>query len=151
AATLLVRTLRGEVSPTQAAAFPPLIINIERQRTDEPHLQAQYQYAEAMRLPLGVLSSSLMLGFPYADVREMGSAVIVVTDNDLAQAQQLANEWAASLWDQRHDFVGHYLDIPAAIDFVERHEGPICLLDMGDNVGGGSPGDGTFLAHALHE
>jgi microcystin degradation protein MlrC len=25
----------------------------------------------------------------------------------------------------------------------------VCLLDMGDNVGGGSPGDGTTLAHAL--
>src|SRR5262249_31912304 len=29
AATLMARTLRGEVRPTQAAAFPPLIINIE--------------------------------------------------------------------------------------------------------------------------
>src|SRR5439155_8136394 len=27
---------------------------------------------------------------------------------------------------------------------------PVCLLDMGDNVGGGSPGDGTTLLHALH-
>ena len=26
---------------------------------------------------------------------------------------------------------------------------PVCLLDMGDNVGGGSAADGTFLAHAL--
>ena len=29
--------------------------------------------------------------------------------------------------------------------------GPVCLLDMGDNVGGGSPGDGTLLALAIHE
>src|SRR5207302_6455655 len=27
--------------------------------------------------------------------------------------------------------------------------GPVCLLDMGDNVGGGSPADGTLLAHEL--
>jgi microcystin degradation protein MlrC len=27
----------------------------------------------------------------------------------------------------------------------------VCLLDMGDNVGGGAPGDGTWLAHALLE
>src|SRR5262249_45025570 len=26
---------------------------------------------------------------------------------------------------------------------------PVCLLDMGDNVGGGSPADGTWIAHAL--
>src|SRR4051812_36383426 len=31
AALLLLRTLRGEVNPTQRAAFPPVAINIERQ------------------------------------------------------------------------------------------------------------------------
>ena len=29
--------------------------------------------------------------------------------------------------------------------------GPVCLLDMGDNVGGGSPGDGTILLQSLCE
>ena len=32
---------------------------------------------------------------------------------------------------------------------VAGKPGPICLLDMGDNVGGGSAGDGTYLARAL--
>ena len=43
AATLMVRMLRGEVRPTMAASYPPLVINIERQCTSEPHLQRQYQ------------------------------------------------------------------------------------------------------------
>ncbi len=30
-----------------------------------------------------------------------------------------------------------------------RSEKPVCLLDLGDNVGGGSPGDGTIIAHAF--
>src|SRR5205807_9050174 len=34
AARLMARTLRGEVKPTMAAAFPPLAINIER-RSEE--------------------------------------------------------------------------------------------------------------------
>src|SRR5687767_7492810 len=33
AATLMARTLRREIRPTQAAAIPPLVINIERQLT----------------------------------------------------------------------------------------------------------------------
>jgi microcystin degradation protein MlrC len=46
AAELLVRTLRGEVRPTQAAAFPPMIMNIERQNTEEAHCQRLYGLAE---------------------------------------------------------------------------------------------------------
>jgi microcystin degradation protein MlrC len=38
AAALMARTLRGEIAPTQAACFPPLSINIERQCTSEPPL-----------------------------------------------------------------------------------------------------------------
>lgn len=150
AAALMARTLRGEIRPTQAAALPPLAINIERQRTSEPQCLEQYQFADAMSKRPRVLSSSLMLGFPYADVAEMGSAVIVVTDGDPELAKSLANEWGEFLWSRRHDFVGKLIEVADAVDFAAGHEGPVCLLDMGDNVGGGSPGDGTILIHELH-
>jgi microcystin degradation protein MlrC len=41
------------------------------------------------------------------------------------------------------------LDIPSALDRAEQLEGPVCLLDMGDNVGGGSPADSTHLVRPL--
>src|SRR5262245_20820657 len=149
AATLMVRTLRGEVAPVQAAAFPGLAINIERQRSSEPPCLPQYQYADAMMRRPKVLANSLMLGFHYADVPEMGSAVIVVTDGDRELAQNLANEWSGAIWVRRREFVGRLIDIPEALDRAATLAGPVCLLDMGDNVGGGSPADGTLLAHAL--
>jgi microcystin degradation protein MlrC len=150
AAMLMVRTLRGEVKPTQAAAFPPLIINIERQRTSDFPCRELYRVAEVHRKNPRVLSTSVMLGFPYADVPEMGSALIVVTDNDRALVEEIVNSWARQLWATRHQLVGHLIGISQALKSAVELEGPICLLDMGDNVGGGSPGDGTFLAHALH-
>lgn len=150
AADLLVRTLRGEIRPTQAASFPPLAINIERQLTSEPHCRRLYDVADAQLRQPGVLSNSILLGFPYADVAEMGSAFLVVTDNDQPRAQQLANQLADWLWDHREDFVGQLIDSETAIDRATSVAGPVCLLDMGDNVGGGSPADSTFLLHALH-
>jgi len=45
--------------------------------------------------------------------------------------------------------VGRLISIDEALAQASKLEGPITLLDMGDNVGGGSPGDGTELAHAL--
>ncbi len=149
AAQLLARTLRGEVRPTMAAAFPPLAINIVCQATAEPPCRAMCELAERMLAQPGVLSNSLLLGFPYADVPEMGAATVVVTDGDAGLARRLADELAAAWWARREEFVPRLISVEEAVAQAAKRDGPICLLDMGDNVGGGSPGDGTFLAHAL--
>ncbi len=75
AANLMVRTLRREIAPVMSAAFPPLAISIEKQCTEEPPLAALYQSANDQLKTDGVLSNSILLGFPYADVQEMGAAV----------------------------------------------------------------------------
>jgi microcystin degradation protein MlrC len=149
AARLMAATLRGEVKPTQAAAMPPLAINIERQCTSDPHLRPLYELADRQLNEPGVLSNSILLGFPYADVAEMGSAAIVVTDNDVDRAQVLADQLGHFMWEHRDDYAGKLISIDEALDQAAKREGPVCLLDMGDNVGGGSPGDGTFLAQAI--
>ncbi len=150
AARLMARTLRGEVHPTQAASMPPMAIDIERQATSEAPCRPLYTLADRMLSRPGVLSNSILLGFPYADMPEMGSAALVVTDNDRELAQRLANELGDYLIEHRHDFVGAHTSVEAALDQALTLDGRVCLLDMGDNVGGGSPGDGTTLAHALH-
>ena len=150
AATLMVRMLRGEVRPTMAASYPPLVINIERQCTSEPHLQRQYQFADQQLTQPSVLSNSILLGFPYADVAEMGASTIVVTDNNPALAQVLADELGQQMWLHRNDFVGQLMSVDAALKTCQADaQSRYCLLDMGDNVGGGSAGDGTTLAAAL--
>ncbi len=87
AARLMIRTVRDQASPVMAAAMPPLAISIERQCTDEPPLQPLYAAADDQLGVARVLSNSILLGFPYADVPEMGSSVIVVTDDDQPLAQ----------------------------------------------------------------
>jgi microcystin degradation protein MlrC len=149
AAALMARTLRGEISPTMAAVFPPLVVNIECQATAEEPCRGLYALADEVRARPGVLSVSLVLGFPYADVPEMGAATVAVTDADAALARQLADELAAAWWERRANFTGRLLGAEEALRQAMILPGPICLLDMGDNVGGGSPGDGTVLLHAL--
>ena len=149
AAMLMASTLRGEVKPTQAAAFPPLAMNIESQHTPVPPCLPLYELAnQQFELPR-VISNSIILGFPYADVAEMGSSTLVVTDNDPALAQALAKQLANYLWNHRQEFDPQLLGIDQALDQATQLEGPICLLDMGDNVGGGSPADATSLAQAI--
>jgi microcystin degradation protein MlrC len=150
AAELVLRTVRGEIRPVQAACFPPMIIGIERQCTDEPPLCDLVAKAAEVRRQANVLSSSLMLGFPYADVAEIGSAALVVTDDDRALAQELADGLGREIWRLRQELAGNFVSIPDAVARVNASPQPVCLLDMGDNVGGGSPADGTLLAWELH-
>jgi microcystin degradation protein MlrC len=150
AARMMVETVTGRIHPRMAAAFPPLAINIEKQCTSEEPCHSLYHLADEQMNDERLLANSIMLGFPWADVAEMGSSVITVTDGDLRLAEEKTAELARYLWQNREAFVGNLIGIDEALDRAAHLLGPVCLLDMGDNVGGGSPGDGTLLAQAIH-
>ncbi len=150
AARLMVKTVRREIRPTMAACFPPLAISIERQCTDEPHLRPLYDVADAQLNDVRILSNSILLGFPYSDVEEMGSATIVVTDGDHALARESAKDLGLSMWNMRAGLHGEFVSVDQALDQCATATDRICLLDMGDNVGGGSAADGTELLAAIH-
>lgn len=161
AARLMALTLAGQIKPTQSAAFPPLAIPIDCQDPSSFPCLPHYRAAAALREPFEawdavtppprglVLSSSIVLGFPYADVETMGSAVIVVTHDDAAAACRHAETLGESLWTARDTFTGELLGVEEAVAKAAVLPGPVCLLDMGDNVGGGSPADGTVLLRVV--
>lgn len=151
AASLLSETLAGRVRPVTRAAFPSMILPIDRQCTDEEPCATFLEEVQRTIDRSGLLAASLFLGFPYADVPEMGSAIAVVVDGDPDLAERTASELGEALWDARESFRSEALDVAAAVDLAETSEPPVLLLDMGDNVGGGSPADGTTLARELHD
>ena len=157
AGQLMCDTLSGKVWPTQAAAFPPLAINIECQNPEEDPCRAIFQAAEETRSMPNVLAASICLGFPYADVPEMGAAALVITDRNREESKELALQLGTRLWQSREHFVPELLGIDSALDAVQALvsdgalDAPACLLDMGDNVGAGSPADSTHLALAIQQ
>lgn len=151
AAELMLKTVRREIAPVMVAAFPPMAISIERQCTEEAHLAPLYDAANEQLAQDGILSNSILLGFPYADVAEMGSSVIVVTDEDQQLAHSMANNLASKMWALRHDLISELTSVAEAVDICRQSNQRTCLLDMGDNVGGGSSADGTELLAAIHE
>jgi microcystin degradation protein MlrC len=150
AAALLMRKLRGEIRPCQALAKPPLIINIMAHDTSREPLRPFMEATRALERQPGILAASLLPGFAYADVPQMGPAVIVVADGDPELARREANKLAADLWEARRAFVA---DLPGPDKAVrmalEADRLPVVLVDTGDNVGGGSAGDGTVLLREL--
>ena len=116
AARLIVRTLRGLMRPTMAAAYPPLAINIEKQHTAEEPCHSLFRLADDQMADQRVLTSSILLGFPYADVPEMGSSALVVTDDDPALAEQMVDQLAQAMWQDREKFIGELISIDDALD-----------------------------------
>jgi microcystin degradation protein MlrC len=150
AASLLVRTLRGAVRPCQALAKPPLIVNIMAHDTSAEPLRSLLEEARALEGRPGILAASVLPGFAYADVPHMGPAVLVVSDSDLSLARHEADRLARALWEARHRLAVTLPDPATAVARALRAERlPAVLVDTGDNVGGGSAGDGTVLLHEL--
>jgi microcystin degradation protein MlrC len=146
AAYLMSRMLKGSIHPCQALEQPPLIIHISKQYTAQPPALGLYEdVKDVMQWP-GILSASVAMGFYYGDVGEMGASFLAVTDGDQALARKAARWMAGRAWERRQQFVG---DLPKPQEAVHRAaqstQGPVALMDVGDNVGGGSPADSTIL------
>ena len=153
AAQLIYRTVKGEVHPVMSAEFPPLVINITKQYTaQEPASSLIRDLTEALKRPK-LLSASVAEGYPYADVEEMGMAFVAVADGDASVARDAARWMAQRAWERRQSFVGDALSPAEALRrAADAPKGPVVLMDMGDNVGGGSAADSTILLEeAMHQ
>ena len=148
-ARLTLQAVRGKIKPCCALEMPPLLVNILCQGTDDAPMSDLLRVAQAQRERPGVLSVSVVEGYPYADVPEMGMSFIAVTDNDQALADDVARRLAQAAWDMREALNHGATPIDAALLQAQAAPaGPVVLFDVGDNVGGGSPGDSTVILHA---
>jgi microcystin degradation protein MlrC len=150
AAKLIGQTLRAEIKPVTAISKPALVINLLGQETGrEPMRSLMARAREAERGP-GILSISLMAGFPYADVPDMGPAVIIVADGNFSLAQEVAEDLNKRVMEVRQDlFVRCAAPEEAVRQAIHTDRRPVVLVDLGDNIGGGSAGDGTVLLDEL--
>lgn len=99
-----------------------------------------------------VLSLSLGHGFPWGDVPDVGTKMLVVTDNDADYAAQLAADLGREFFAMREQVVPKYLDIETALArAVKIGQTPVVVADVSDNSGGGAPGDSTFMLRAVLE
>ena len=147
-ARLLLRRIRGEIQPCSALAAPPLVVNILCQGTQDEPMAELLRRAQVHRDRPGVLTLSVVEGYPYADVAEMGMAFIAITDGQPALAREIADDLAATAWSLRAALNRGGTPMDEALrQAMAAPRGPVVLFDVGDNVGGGSPGDSTHLLH----
>jgi microcystin degradation protein MlrC len=98
----------------------------------------------------GVLSISIAHGFPWGDVADLGTRVLVITDNRPTEGAALAEALGRELYGLRGNTHAPQLPLGEAIGkALEVNGWPVVLADSADNPGGGAPGDSTFVLEAL--
>jgi len=97
-----------------------------------------------------VLSISVIHSFPWADSPVMGTKVLVITDNNSAKGDRLAEQLGMELFSLRGRLSEGRVSVERSIDLALRSSaGPVVLADAADNPGGGAPCDSTFILSAL--
>ena len=146
---IIADTVEGKVKPVMGV-FDLMMIN-SYFTTLQP-MKGFVDKVKAMEGKDGILSISLAFCFPYADVPELGSKMLVITDGQPERATSLAKALGIELIRMRDKTRPQFLSVEDGIErALAAPEGPIVLSDGSDNPGGGAPGDSTFVLKALLE
>lgn len=143
---LMHDTVTGDVSPTMAYRQLPLLTGPPAQCTMKPPMSDIVTELHALEAQPGVLTATLSMGFPFADICDAGASVLVTTDGNPRLAEKCAQEFASYLWNRRNDLVTNLVSVEEAIARSgETHGRPFVLAEGSDNPGGGGPCDGTHV------
>lgn len=150
AAAIMARLLRGELRPAAALARPPLLLPPQATGTADEPLRAVHARAAALKADPRIVAICVMGGFAYADTPDAGATIIVTADGDPGLARRAADELAALLMAGRRAALPQMFPADEAVRrAMAMPGGPIILVDSADNIGGGTPGDGTDALAAL--
>ena len=152
AGRIVLDAMAGKTKPVMTWRQLPLLSQTLRQGTDNEPMKSLNAMARAKEAA-GLLSASILFGFPLADIRDAGFSVVAIADGNIAKADAAAEEIARAAWAVREDFV--YKGRPLAEAVAEAKglsEGPIVLLDHSDNAASGATQDVmTVIAEVMRQ
>jgi len=149
ASGLIARIVRGEVVPRQAYRQLPLLTLPPMQCTLREPMQTVVRELHALESQPGMLTATIAMGFPFADIHDMGVTVLATSDGDPALAEQTVDRLASRLWELRQQLQPRLTTIEEAMEIANQQDGLVIFADGSDNPGGGAPCDGTVALKAL--
>ena len=149
AARALIRTMRGDYHPTTATRRPGIITATVLQWTGQSpsmDIMERARRWEAREVDAYV---SVFYGYPWSDVPDVGATIMVVTNNDQALADRIADDMSDYMWRVRREFAHGEYPLPRegvqlARAAVAARETPVVLADHSDR-----PGDATHILKEL--
>ncbi|MCX5481060.1 M81 family metallopeptidase [Kaistia geumhonensis] len=150
---LAIRAIRGEIRP-RMSVFDCRMIEVFP--TSREPMRSFVDRIKAMQGQGTVLSISLIHGFMAGDVPELGTRMLVVTDDDQAAGDALARTLGLEIFGLRGKTMMPQYGIDEGLDralaiAAERPGRPVVAADTWDNPGGGVAGDGTLILRRMIE
>jgi microcystin degradation protein MlrC len=152
AANCMFKTLRGEVKPVCAIKKPGIVVpSVFSATTISPAKDIIARLKEWMTMP-GVIDVTMLFGFAWADVHNLGMSAIAITDNDPELAKEIVDDLSELAWEHRGMLTGmgnkslYSLEdgVKTAIEKAKTAVKPIVILDHADRTN-----DTTFIIREL--
>lgn len=148
--TLLKQMLEDKCHPT-TAIFDCKMIDLFP-TTIEPMKSFLNKVKSLESKEKDILDISIVHGFPWSDVKDgFGTKISVITNNNYQMANEIAKQLALELFSLRGKLLPKFFtqdEIFSKNSQLANNE-PIVIADFADNVGGGAPGDSTFILHRI--
>ena len=98
-----------------------------------------------------ILVVNVFGGFSFADIPEAGMCFSAVTVGDPAEAQGALKQLSRMAYDLKETGFPALFSLDEALDIIQSSNttGPSLLVEPADNIGGGAPGDLTYILKAL--
>ena len=121
----------------------PMLTHMLRQTPLQQPMKDIMDKAMAAEAEGRVLNASVFGGFPLADIAHVGLSVVLVVDRkNREDGVRLLDELSELAWNRREDFIFPLEPMQESIAKAKQlAEGPIVLVDHGDNCGAGGPTD----------
>jgi len=144
---LVLATLRGKIRPVTSVYD---CRQIQSYPTTIQPMRGLVDRIKAMEGKDGILSVSIAHGFPYGDVAEIGTRVLVIADGDKNKADALAAKLGEELVSLRGKTQPPSLDVAGGVaEGVAFNDLPVVIADPADNAGAGAPSDNTDILRHL--
>jgi microcystin degradation protein MlrC len=153
AARLLDRLMRSGEKPITLYAHPPLIWTPSGNSTRELPMRALETRAREIEAEHpDILVVNVFGGYSFADIPEAGVSFSAVTVGDPQVARNAVNELSVMAMEMCELGNVSGIDLEYALDRLAQHpHGPVLLVESADNIGGGTPGDITYILRAFVE
>ncbi len=151
AARMLIRTMRGDFTPTAAVRKPGIITATVLQWTGQSPAMDIMERARRWEAREDDVYVSVFFGYPWSDVPDVGATAIAITNNDQELADRIADDMSDYMWRVRESFAsGTFPKPPAAVRQVRQAIAagttPVAIGDYSDRSG-----DATHILQQLIE
>ena len=139
AARLLIRTVRGSYDPVLEVRRPNIVFATVYGGTHQGVPRDMMERARRWENRSPDAYVSVAMGFPFADVPDVGMSVFVQTNGDRELANEIADDMSQYIWSRRSEFEYHIPKLAEGIELglaqLDDGKGPLVLANMSDRLG----------------